>query len=77
MLLVGERAVDVLGGNVRGTAIIALVDAVIAGVALAILQVLLALPLAVLVFLGAVNPLAGATISGATRLLSPWWQTGC
>lgn len=69
MLLVGERAVDVLGGYVRGTAIIALVDAVIIGVALVILRVPLALPLAVLVFLGAFIPLAGATISGAFAAL--------
>jgi predicted PurR-regulated permease PerM len=79
MLLVGERAVDVLGGYVRGTAIIALVDAVIIGVALVILQVPLALPLAVLVFLGAFIPLAGATVSGAfaalVALVANGWVT--
>ncbi|HEU4542291.1 MAG TPA: AI-2E family transporter [Jiangellaceae bacterium] len=79
LLLVGERAVDVLGGYVRGTAIIALVDAVIIGVALVILQVPLALPLAVLVFLGAFIPLAGATISGAfaalVALVANGWVT--
>jgi predicted PurR-regulated permease PerM len=79
LLLVGERAVDVLGGYVRGTAIIAFVDAVIIGVALLILQVPLALPLAVLVFLGAFIPLAGATISGAfaalVALVANGWVT--
>jgi predicted PurR-regulated permease PerM len=79
LLLVGERAVDVLGGYVRGTAIVALVDAVIIGVALVILQVPLALPLAVLVFLGAFIPLAGATISGAfaalVALVANGWVT--
>ena len=79
LLLVGERAVDVLGGYVRGTAIIAFVDAVIIGVALVILQVPLALPLAVLVFLGAFIPLAGATISGAfaalVALVANGWVT--
>ena len=79
MLLVGEHAVGVLGGYVRGTALIALVDAVIIGVALVILQVPLALPLAVLVFLGAFIPLAGATISGAfaalVALVANGWVT--
>lgn len=79
LLRVGERSVDVLGGYVRGTAIVALVDAVIIGVALAILQVPLALPLAVLVFLGAFIPLAGATVSGAfaalVALVANGWVT--
>lgn len=66
---VGERAADVLGGYVRGTAIIALVDAVIIGVALAILQVPLALPLALIVFLGAFVPLVGATVAGLLAAL--------
>lgn len=53
MRLVGERSVDVLGGYVRGTAIIALVDSVIIGIALVVLGVPLALPLALVVFVGA------------------------
>lgn len=61
---IGDRSVDVLGGYLRGTAIVALVDAVVIGVALAILGVPLALPLATLVFLGAFIPLIGATLSG-------------
>ena len=60
----GVRCVDVLGGYVRGTTIVALVDAVLIGTALAILGVPLALPLAVVVFLGAYIPLLGATIAG-------------
>lgn len=66
---VGERGVDVLGGYVRGTAIVALVDAVIIGVALVILGVPLALPLALIVFLGAFIPLVGATVAGALAAL--------
>jgi predicted PurR-regulated permease PerM len=66
---IGDRAVDVLGGYVRGTATIALVDAVAIGVALAILGVPLALPLAVVVFLGAFIPLLGATVAGALAAL--------
>jgi predicted PurR-regulated permease PerM len=61
--------VKVLGGYVRGTAIIALVDAVGIGIGLAILQVPLALPLAVIVFLGAFIPLVGATVAGILAAL--------
>ncbi|GAB2681541.1 AI-2E family transporter [Thalassiella azotivora] len=67
--LVGERSVDVLGGYVRGTAIVAFVDAVIIGVALALLGVPLALPLALVVFVGAFIPLVGATVAGALAAL--------
>lgn len=66
---VGVTSVKVLGGYVRGTAIIALVDAVAIGIALAILQVPLALPLAVVVFLGAFIPLVGATVAGILAAL--------
>jgi putative heme transporter len=62
--LVGGRSVDVLGGYLRGTAVVALVDAVIIGVALALLGVPLAFPLALIVFLGAFIPLVGATVAG-------------
>jgi predicted PurR-regulated permease PerM len=66
---IGHRTVDTLGGYVRGTAVIATVDAVGIGAVLAILQVPLALPLAVLVFLLAFVPLVGATIAGALATL--------
>jgi predicted PurR-regulated permease PerM len=66
---VGVTSVKVLGGYVRGTAIIALVDAVAIGVGLVILQVPLALPLAVIVFLGAFIPLIGATVAGILAAL--------
>jgi len=69
MRLVGERSVDVLGGYVRGTAIIALVDSVIIGIALVVLGVPLALPLALVVFVGAFIPLVGATVAGALAAL--------
>lgn len=67
--LIGERSVEVLGGYVRGTAIIALVDAVVIGAALFILRVPLALPLAVIVFVTAFIPLVGATLAGALAAL--------
>lgn len=63
--LAGMSSIAVLGGYVRGTAIIALVDSVLIGAALFILQVPLALPLAVIVFVGAFIPLIGATAAGA------------
>lgn len=66
---IGQTAPQVLGGYVRGTAIIALVDAVAIGIGLAILQVPLALPLAVIVFLGAFVPLLGATVAGLLAAL--------
>ncbi|RJT96533.1 AI-2E family transporter [Arthrobacter frigidicola] len=62
---VGEQSVAVLGGYVRGTAIVAAVDAFFIGLALVILGVPLALPLAAIVFIGAFIPLVGATLAGA------------
>jgi predicted PurR-regulated permease PerM len=66
---IGVTAVRVLGGYVRGTAVIALVDAVAIGVGLAVLQVPLALPLAIIVFIGAFIPLIGATLAGVLAAL--------
>lgn len=66
---VGVTSVKVLGGYVRGTAIIAFVDAAFIGIGLAILQVPLALPLAVIVFLGSFIPLVGATVAGILAAL--------
>jgi predicted PurR-regulated permease PerM len=66
---IGDTSVKVLGGYLRGTAIVGLVDAVVIGIGLAILQVPLALPLAVVVFLGSFIPLVGATIAGILAAL--------
>lgn len=66
---VGHKGVEVLGGYVRGTATIAAVDAVGIGVALAIIQVPLAIPLAVIVFLTAFIPIVGATAAGILAAL--------
>lgn len=65
----GDRAVQLLGGYVRGTATVAAVDAVFIGVPLAILGVPLALPLAVIVFVGAFVPIVGASVAGALAAL--------
>lgn len=53
----------------RGTAIVALADAVAIGVGLWLLGVPLALPLAVIVFIGAFIPLVGATAAGILAAL--------
>ncbi|MBT2513790.1 AI-2E family transporter [Arthrobacter sp. ISL-30] len=66
---VGTRTMEVLGGYVRGTTIVALVDTVAIGAALLILQVPLAFPLAMIVFLGAYIPLVGATVAGILAAL--------
>lgn len=66
---IGNRSVDVLGGYVRGTAVVALVDTFFIGLALVILDVPLALPLATVVFLGAFIPLIGATLAGVLAAL--------
>lgn len=67
--LAGQRTMEVLGGYVRGTAAVAAVDAVCIGGALAIMQVPLALPLAVLTFVGGFIPLVGATAAGGLAVL--------
>jgi predicted PurR-regulated permease PerM len=66
---VGHRVVTTMGGYVRGTAIVAAVDAIGIGVGLAVMGVPLALPLSVLVFLLAFIPLVGATAAGVLAAL--------
>lgn len=67
--LAGTRTMEVLGAYVRGTAIVAAVDAVCIGAALLIMGVPLALPLSVIVFVGAFIPLVGATAAGVLAAL--------
>lgn len=59
----------VLGGYVRGTALVAAIDAAIVAVALLILGVPLAVPLAVFVFIGGFIPIIGATAAGSLAVL--------
>ncbi|MCC2321384.1 AI-2E family transporter [Cellulomonas xiejunii] len=66
---VGDRTVQTLGGYVRGTAIIAAVDAIGIGIGLAVVGVPLVIPLSVLVFLLAFVPLVGATVAGILAAL--------
>ncbi|MHC3000411.1 AI-2E family transporter [Microbacterium sp. HJ5] len=66
---IGDKTVGVLGSYVRGTATVALVDAVGILIGLLILQVPLAIPLSVLVFLLAFIPIVGATLAGILAAL--------
>ncbi|TFC81568.1 AI-2E family transporter [Cryobacterium cheniae] len=66
---IGVSSVEVFGNYVRGTAIVAIVDALFIGIGLWILQVPLALPLAVIVFVGAFIPIVGATAAGILAAL--------
>lgn len=67
----GRRALEVMGGYVRGTALVALVDAVFIGIGLFAVGIpfALALPLAVLVFVFAFIPIVGATAAGVLAAL--------
>ncbi len=56
-------------GYMRGVALIAVVDATLIGIALAIIGVPLVVPLMVIVFLGAFIPLVGAVVAGAIAAL--------
>ncbi|MEX5298523.1 AI-2E family transporter [Kocuria sp. CPCC 205292] len=64
-----DRGAQVLGGYVRGTAFVALVDAVLIGAFLLVFGVPLAVPLAVLVFVTAFIPVVGATVAGIIAAL--------
>jgi putative heme transporter len=76
----GRRAWTALGGFIRGTALIATIDAALIGVGLLLLGVPLAFGLAVLVFLGAFVPFLGAFVSGLVAVLVAFadggWQIG-
>jgi putative heme transporter len=72
----GRRAWAVLGGYIRGTAIIAAIDAVLIGIGLLLLGVPLAFALAVLVFLGAFVPFVGAFVSGLVAVLVAFADEG-
>jgi putative heme transporter len=65
----GRAALGTLSAYLRGTAILGAFDAVFIGLALLLLGVPLAVPLAALVFLGGFIPLVGATLTGAVAVL--------
>jgi len=65
----GPRAWTTLTGYVRGTVIVALIDAVAIGIGLYFLNVPMFVPLAVFIFLFAFIPIVGAVISGALAVV--------
>jgi predicted PurR-regulated permease PerM len=66
---VASRAWNTLGGFVRTQALVGLIDATLIGIALVLLDVPLALPLAVLTFVAAFAPIVGAITVGALAVL--------
>ncbi len=66
---VGSSGWGILSAYVRGIALVGLVDAVLIGLALAVLGVPLVLPLAALTFVAAFVPLIGAFVAGAAAAL--------
>lgn len=64
-----ERSWNTLGGFIRTQSLVALIDAVIIGIGLAILGSPLAVPLAVVTFVGGYIPIIGAFVSGALAVL--------
>ena len=63
------RVWDTLGGFIRGQALVSLADAILIGAGLLIVGVPLALPLAVLTFIGGFIPIVGAIFAGAVAVL--------
>ena len=72
----GRRAWEVLGGFVRGTALVATIDALLIGIGLWLLGVPLAFALAVLVFMGSFVPYVGAFVSGLVAVLVGFAEGG-
>ncbi|GAA1094787.1 AI-2E family transporter [Pseudonocardia alni] len=64
-----RRMWDVLGGFIRVQALVSLIDAVFIGIGLVLLGIPLALPLAVLTFVGGFIPIVGAVVAGSLAVL--------
>ncbi|MCC9310806.1 AI-2E family transporter [Kitasatospora sp. RB6PN24] len=65
----GPKAWTTLTAYVRGTVAVAFIDALCIGIGIYLLGVPLAVPLAVLIFLGAFIPLVGALVTGTLAVL--------
>ncbi|MET8677531.1 AI-2E family transporter [Streptomyces sp. NPDC004647] len=65
----GPRAWRTLTGYVRGTVIVAMIDAIFIGLGIYFLDVPMAVPLAVFIFLFSFIPLVGAVVSGALAVI--------
>ncbi|MFJ2864795.1 AI-2E family transporter [Kitasatospora sp. NPDC087314] len=74
----GPKAWATLTAYVRGTVCVAFIDAVCIGIGIDLLGVPMAMPLAVIIFLGAFVPLVGALVTGTVAMLialvteGPW-----
>jgi predicted PurR-regulated permease PerM len=66
---IGEQAWFTVGAYIRGQLVIAVVDAALIGIGIAVLGIPLLLPLVVLVFFGGLFPIVGAVIAGAVAVL--------
>lgn len=76
ILTIADEAWDTLGSYFRGQLLVALVDAVFIGVALLLLGIPLAVPLAVLVFFGGLFPIVGAVVTGGVAVLVAFAHAG-
>jgi predicted PurR-regulated permease PerM len=65
----GPKAWATLTAYVRGTVCVAFIDALCIGIGIQLLGVPLAMPLAVIIFLGAFVPLVGALVTGTIAVL--------
>jgi predicted PurR-regulated permease PerM len=65
----GRRGLVTIGAYVRTQILVAGVDAIGIGIGAAVLRVPLALPLAILVFIGSFVPIVGALVTGAVAVL--------
>ena len=65
----GRRSLAALVSYVRATVVVAAVDGIAVGIAVAVLGVPLALPLGALVFLGAFVPVIGSVLGGGVAVL--------
>jgi predicted PurR-regulated permease PerM len=65
----GPKAWATLTAYVRGTVAVAFIDALCIGIGIQLLGVPLAMPLAVIIFLGAFVPLVGALVTGTLAVL--------
>jgi len=65
----GHAGWETVTRYIRGTLVVAAIDAVGIGIALALIRVPFALPLALLVFVGGFVPYVGATVSGSVAVL--------
>lgn len=63
------RTWTTLGGFIRTQSLVSFIDAVLIGIGLVILDVPLAIPLAVLTFIGGFIPIIGAFVTGALAVL--------